>query len=130
MAPGDYTLTFSVTSDPENNSNNDPNLNKEFTVVITLEDPCAADKVNVSLPTSLPMTYVLTTLAQSQVLSGNLVVTPAYCYDSDNTTTDADPACDISNELAFDADFPSGPKITIGPITDRLTPANPDNVPF
>lgn len=127
VPPGSYVITFSVTSDPENNSNNDPSLTKTFDVVITLEDPCTPDKVQVQLPTSNPMTYTLTTLAVSQTLSGSLIVTPPFCYDSDRTRTQAPASCDISNELTFS---PSGPKITVGPITDRLTPANPNNVPL
>ena len=43
VAPGDYTLTFEVSTDP----NGAPDLTKTFDVVVTLEDPCAASAITV-----------------------------------------------------------------------------------
>ena len=40
VPPGDYTFTFQVSTDPTN-----PDLTEEFTVTVTLEDPCKSPTV-------------------------------------------------------------------------------------
>ena len=58
-------------------------------------------------------------------MSPNFTVDPSWCASSSATTVPAD--SDITGDVTYDADGSTGPTLTIGPITDRLTPSNPGN---
>ena len=75
IAPGNYVYTFDVSTD-----DNQADLTKQFTVTVTLEDPCISP--DVTQPTTTAQSYTITDAAGSYSLSPQFTVTPSFCANS------------------------------------------------
>jgi hypothetical protein len=83
IAPGSYVYTFDVTA-----SEGDADLTEQFTVTVTLEDPCKNPIVVV--PESAALVYTLTDTDKTIVLSPQASISPAICQLDSETTAPAD----------------------------------------
>jgi hypothetical protein len=71
LTPGDYVYTFDVSTGPT------PELTKQFTVTVTLQDPCITPIV--TEPTTAPQSHTITDYEESYPLSDQFSVTPTWC---------------------------------------------------
>ena len=72
------------------------------------------------------MEYTLTDVIETQVMQPNFEVDPSWC--SKSSTTDAPIDSDIPDDIDYDPTTnPDGPTLSVGPITDRLTPSDPND---
>ena len=114
IPPGDYVFTYAVTTA---DTSGIAEVTENFTVTVTLVDPCL--NVMVSVP---DLSMVEFTITESDQTLPPFSVDPSFCATGVQITTGTIPGVPITTD-------PGSNTITIPQVSDSLDPANPNGNP-